>query len=98
MPPQIVDKPLWHNDSPSQTSVTEVKHRPIEIVLGWGTDWVDPILCVIGRVGHVLSMTIKGLSTSVVCSMFVCVVNVSPVQAVDLNVFVSVWNVIVPGH
>ena len=33
-------KPLWHNDSPSQTSVTEVKHRPIEIVLGWGTDWV----------------------------------------------------------
>ena len=27
-----------------------------------------------------------------------CVVNVSPVQAVDLNVSDSVWNVIVPGH
>jgi hypothetical protein len=35
----------YKNDSPSQTSVTEVKRRPIEIVLGWGTNWVGHSVC-----------------------------------------------------
>ena len=31
-------KPLWHDVIHRTTSVMEVKHRSIEIVLGWGTD------------------------------------------------------------
>ena len=33
-----VYKPLWHDVIHRTTSVVEVKHRSIEIVLGWGTD------------------------------------------------------------
>ena len=29
---------LWHNGKTITGSVIEVKHRPIEIVLGWGTE------------------------------------------------------------
>ena len=40
------------------------------------------------------------LSGNRFCSVFyvVCVVNVSPVQAVDLNFCDSAWDVIVPGQ
>ena len=31
-------KPLKHSGSDSQTSVAEVKHRPLRIVRGWGTE------------------------------------------------------------
>ena len=51
-------------------------------------DLVDQVLCVIGRIGHVLmSVTFKRWVTSIVCSMFVRDVNVSPVQGVYLNFY-----------
>ena len=37
------------------------------------------------------------LTGSVLCSVM-CVVNVSPVQAVDLNFCDSAWDVILPGQ
>ena len=48
----------------------EAKHRPIEIVLGWGiSGW--GILCVIGRVWHVLSVPLIDPMTSIIY-LFVC--------------------------
>ena len=43
---RILDiKPLWHNVIPSPTSVMEVKHRPIDIFLGWGTNVNRSVFC-----------------------------------------------------
>ena len=47
----LARKPLWHDVIHRTTSVMEVKHRSIEIVLGWGTDVTSiGIPCVIDRV------------------------------------------------
>ena len=32
--------PLLHSGYPPQTSVTEVKHRSLRIVRGWGPKWL----------------------------------------------------------
>ena len=59
---------LWHNGKTITASVMEVKHRAIEIVLGWGTDrMLSVFLCVIGRVWYVLSVPLNDPMTSVRC-------------------------------
>ena len=37
----LIVVPLQHGEYHPPTSVTEVKHRPLRIVLGWGTKEVE---------------------------------------------------------
>ena len=51
IPPSLIRvKPLWRDVYHHITSVMEVKHRPIEIMLGWGTERISEIPRIIGTV------------------------------------------------